>query len=247
LPEAAGEAMEALLTDRLAEAAREPVVRTPPPPPRPAVDIERALSAAPALREAPSTPLPPLRAVEPEAPALVAAPVPVPTPAPVASAPAGEIADVVRELAASEGATFRPAPSLFRDFAIRCRQSGIASAHVDLAAFRRLFAFALAGTDRLGEPLRGLVEQLGAQVDDDVLAPYLALVIAAATGSAMPDEEELGRLYGSASPSRVRRLLAHLERLGLIVVREDFGGERSITVPGIAAMIDEQNRIALAS
>lgn len=120
-------------------------------------------------------------------------------------------------------------------------------AHVDLAAFRRLFAFALAGADRLDEPLRALVGQLGTQVDDDVLAPYLALVIAAATGAAMPDEEELGRLYGSASPSRVRRLLAHLERLGLIVVREDFGGERSITVPGIAEMLDQQTRIALAS
>ena len=35
-------------------------------------------------------------------------------------------------------------------------------------------------------------------------------------------EDELGRLYGSASPSRVRRLLDHLERQGRIVVREDW-------------------------
>lgn len=241
LPDAPGEAMEALLTDRLAEAARDPAPRAPAPLPRPAVEIERALSAAPALREVPPVP-PTLRAVEAEAPAPAA-----PTPIAAASEPAGAIVDVVRELAATEGATFRPATALFRDFAIRCRQSGIASAHVDLAAFRRLFAFALAGVDRLDTPLRGIVEQLGAQVDDDVLAPYLALVIAAANGDPMPDEEELGRLYGSASPSRVRRLLDHLERLGLIVVREDFGGERSITVPGIAERIAEQTRIALAS
>ena len=241
LPDAPGEAMEALLTDRLAEAARDPAPRAPAPLPRPAVEIERALSAAPALREVPPVP-PTLRAVEAEAPAPAA-----PAPIAAASEPAGAIVDVVRELAATEGATFRPATALFRDFAIRCRQSGIASAHVDLAAFRRLFAFALAGVDRLDVPLRGIVEQLGAQVDDDVLAPYLALVIAAANGDPMPDEEELGRLYGSASPSRVRRLLDHLERLGLIVVREDFGGERSITVPGIAERIAEQTRIALAS
>ena len=241
LPDAPGEAMEALLTDRLAEAARDPAPRAPAPLPRPAVEIERALSAAPALREVPPVP-PTLRAVEAEAPAPAA-----PAPIAAASEPAGAIVDVVRELAATEGATFRPATALFRDFAIRCRQSGIASAHVDLAAFRRLFAFALAGVDRLDAPLRGIVEQLGAQVDDDVLAPYLALVIAAANGDPMPDEEELGRLYGSASPSRVRRLLDHLERLGLIVVREDFGGERSITVPGIAEMLDQQTRIALAS
>ena len=92
----------------------------------------------------------------------------------------------------------------------------------------------------------GLVA-LAAQVDDDVLAPYLALVIAAASGDSMPGEEELGRLYGSASPSRVRRLLDHLERMGLIVVREDFGGERSITVPGVDEWRAEQSRIALAS
>ncbi len=241
LPDAPGEAMEALLTDRLAEAALDPAPRAPAPLPRPAVEIERALSAAPTLREVPPVP-PTLRAVEAEAPAPAA-----PAPIAAASEPAGTIVDVVRELAATEGATFRPATALFRDFAIRCRQSGIASAHVDLAAFRRLFAFALAGVDRLDAPLRGIVEQLGAQVDDDVLAPYLALVIAAANGDPMPDEEELGRLYGSASPSRVRRLLDHLERLGLIVVREDFGGERSITVPGIAERIAEQTRIALAS
>jgi hypothetical protein len=246
LPDAPGEAMEALLTDRLAEAAREPVARTPAPPPRPAVEIERALSAAPALREPPPAPpaAPALRAVEAETPAPAA---PAPVAASAAAEPAGDIADVVRELAASEGASFRPATALFRDFAIRCRQSGIASAHVDLATFRRLFAFALAGVDRVDEPLRGIVEQLAGAVDDDVLAPYLALVIAAATGDPMPDEEELARLYGSASPSRVRRLLEHLERLGLIVVREDFGGERSITVPGVAERLAEQTRIALAS
>lgn len=240
LPDAPGEAMEALLTDRLAEAAREPAPRTPAPPPRPAVEIEQALSAAPVLRPAPPT----LRAVEPDAPAPIE-PAPASTPPPAASAEG--IAGVVRELAASEGATFRPATALFRDFAIRCRQLGIASAHVDLAAFRRLFAFALAGVDGLEEPLRGLVEQQAARVDDDVLAPYLALVIAAASGDPMPGEEELARLYGSASPSRVRRLLDHLERMGLIVVREDFGGERSITVPGVDAWRAEQSRIALAS
>jgi hypothetical protein len=43
------------------------------------------------------------------------------------------------------------------------------------------------------------------------------------------------RLYGSASPSRVRRLLDHLERQGRIVVREDFGGARSISVPVLPA------------
>ena len=72
-----------------------------------------------------------------------------------------------------------------------------------------------------------------AGVDDDVLAPYLAMLVAEVLGEPMPDEEELARLYGSSSPSRIRRLLDHLERNGLIVVREEFGGERVITVPGL--------------
>jgi hypothetical protein len=94
-----------------------------------------------------------------------------------------------------------------------------------------LFAFAITGLDSVEGETRDAIERAAQGVEDDVLAPYLALLIAAHRGTAMPDEEELGRLYGSASPSRVRRLLDHLERQGRIVVREEFGGERSITVP----------------
>ncbi|GAB4473507.1 MAG: ATP-binding protein [Erythrobacter tepidarius] len=243
LPDAPGETMQALLTDRLADAAREPAPRAPAPPARPAREIEHTLSSAPALRPMPPAP-PVLRTVDQDPPVPV-----LPEPASTAMPALAEdgIAAVVGELAASEGATFRSATVLFRDFAIRCRQRGIPSAHVDLAAFRRLFAFALAGVDRLEPPLRSLVVELAAQVEEDVLAPYLALVIAAATGDPMPHEEDLARLYGSTSPSRVRRLLDHLERVGLIVVREGFGGERSITVPGVEKWRAEQSRIALAS
>lgn len=141
---------------------------------------------------------------------------------------------MVRAIAASPDATFRPAPALFRDFAIRCRQQGIASAHVDITRFRRMFACEIGGLARLDGALRAAVDTIIAGVADDVLAPYLALAVAEALGEPMPDEDELGRLYGSASPSRIRRLLDHLERSGLIVVREEFGGGRVIIVPGIA-------------
>jgi hypothetical protein len=231
LPEAGPEAMEALLTDRLTEAASDPAPRrTAPPPPRPVVDLEAALSARPPL---PAASLP---APEPT-------PEPVSAIAPLAPVPTDTAEDIVRELAASEGATFRPLPGLFRDFAMLCRQRGIPSAHIDLARFRRLFACAIAGLDRLEGPARAAVEQLIEGVGDDVLAPYLALAVAEALGDPMPDEDELARLYGSSSPSRIRRLLDHLERAGLIVVREEFGGGRIITVPGIAAQ-DTASRAA---
>ncbi|WP_379921766.1 helicase HerA domain-containing protein [Erythrobacter sp. R86502] len=232
LPEADGDAMEALLTDRLAEAATDTVIRrpAPPPPPRPAADLENAMRTAPpplapTIRE--DVPLKPKPDTQP--PASVPAP---PDPA-VSDNEAGSVEDVVRALAASEGATFRPATSLFRDFAIRCRQQGIASAQVDLPRFRRLFACEIGGLTQLAPSVRSQIEGLIAGVDDDVLAPYVAMVIAEVLNAPMPDEEELARLYGSSSPSRIRRLLDHLERSGLIVVREEFGGGRIITVPGL--------------
>jgi hypothetical protein len=226
LPEADGEAMEALLTDRLTEAASEPVARRPAPPPRPAVEIEQALRAVPA-------PVPPALPL-PQAAAAEAIPAPAPPPPPTAPSSAATPEDVVRELTLSEGATFRPATALFRDFAIRCRQQGVASAHIDIARFRRLFACEIGGLGQLEGAVRADVEGLIAGVEDDVLAPFLAMAVAEALGAPMPDEDELARLYGSSSPSRIRRLLDHLERSGLIVVREEFGGGRIITVPGVA-------------
>jgi len=221
LPEAAEGAMEALLTERLTEAAAQPQpVRRVPPPPPPRAAVEDAIAHAPVLPELAPTAAPPAPQTEPPPPAAAEP-----------AEPAEGIAGVIREIALADGATFRPAAALFRDFAIRCRQQGIASAHVDLARFRRMFAFVASGLDQLPASDQQAITPLAEGVEDDVLAPYLALLIAAHRGAAMPDEEELGRLYGSASPSRVRRLLDHLERQGLIVVREDFGGERSITVP----------------
>lgn len=244
LPDAPGDEMEALLNDRLAEAAIDQPLRKPPTPPsRPAADLEQALMSVPPLPAPDASPpqkpatnepaMMPARPQDPDAPSPRLRDV---NPASNADNAQPGIEDVVREIAASDGATFRTATALFRDFAIRCRQRGIASAHIDIARFRRLFAFEIAGAERLTAPARTQVEAMAGAVDDDVLAPYLAILVAAANGAPMPDEGELARLYGSSSPSRVRRLLDHLERSGLIVVREDFGGERSIRVPGMAEL-----------
>lgn len=235
LPEAAEGAMEALLTDRLAEAAaaQPPLVRRAPPPQPPRADLEEALARPRDLPEVTRTPEPlasPVPAPEARAPR----PAPLTAPAPVTGGGTTP-EEVVRTIALAEGATYRPAAASFRDFAIRCRHVGIASAHIDIARFRRMFAHAVSGLDLLESEAQAAIAAAADGVDDDCLAPYLAILIAAHCGHAMPDEDELGRLYGSASPSRVRRLLDHLERQGRIVVREDFGGERSITVPLLPA------------
>lgn len=245
LPDAPGDEMEAMLTDRLSEAVAETVTSAPRPAPvlRPAAELEQALSAAvpvsaPISKSGQQQPSDPEQKVsmkdeEPDSPTSQNGREIAAVDAVHATDRAYEVADIVRELAAGKDATFRPAASLFRDFAVLCRQRSVASAHIDIGRFRRLFACQIGGLERLEGDARAIAEQMIEGIDDDVLAPYLAMIVAAALGEAMPDEEALALLYGSSSPSRVRRLLDHLERRGLIVVREEFGGERTVSVPDV--------------
>lgn len=215
LPNAAPEEMEALLLDELAgEAAKA----APPPPPPPAPKPEQ-LEASIVRQEAERGP---------------AADVP---------GPAGDVNEqveaIIAEMARGEGSTFQSASALYQGFLVRCRQQRLVGPLPDMTAFRRLFAIASAGLERLDEPVRARILQLGEAVPDDVLAPYLAVAAAAAEGLSAPDDEELARVYGSSSPGRIRRLLEHMERLGLVVVRQDFGGGRTLIVPGVEAVSGE--------
>ena len=228
LPQASGEDLEALLHSELAEEAAKPAP-PPPPPPKPAADLELAITARAAEQ-----------AQRSESGEHTASDVSSPedqTP----TAPQDNDAALTRvivELAAEEGATFQSSAALFRNFAQRCRQQGVPSAHVDMLEFRRLFAFAAAGLHELPEKLRETIEELSQAVPEDVLAPYLALAVSVARGASAPDEDELARVYGTSSPSRIRRLLEHMERQGLIVVREEFGGGRTIIVVGLEDLAD---------
>lgn len=153
--------------------------------------------------------------------------------APNAGERAEKIEQVLSTLAREDGATFQPASQLYQTFMMRCRAEGIGGVPLDMTVFRRRFAIASARLERLDDDLRHRVLALAEGVDDDVVAPYLAIVAAAAEGYPSPDEDELARVYGTSSPGRIRRLLEHLERLGLVVVREEFGGGRSISVPAL--------------
>ncbi len=211
LPQADAAEMGELLHADLAEEAAEKVHQPPPPPP-PAPPPVEELAQSMAAKAEPDETL-------------------------SAETAAGDVDSVLAEMAAEEGATFRPIATSFRDFATRCRQQGVASAHIDMPTFRRMFAFASAGVGALEDGQRERVEAMAQGVADDVLAPYLAIVVSAARGNGTPDEEHLARVYGTASPGRIRRLLEHLEKTGLISVHEDFGGERTITVPGIEHVV----------
>ena len=149
--------------------------------------------------------------------------------------PQGEIDAAVDgilfEMAVEEGCTFQPPAKLFQDFSVRCRMQRITAGQVGMAQFRRRFAMALAGvTDASASPWREILRVAGS-LSDDLLAPFLVIAHAAHTGAPCPDDHELARIYGTNSLGRIRRLLEHYERSGLIVVRTDFSGRRSVAIP----------------
>jgi hypothetical protein len=143
---------------------------------------------------------------------------------------------ILADMAAEEDCTYRATPVLFQDFAVRCRMQRIADPGLDLAGFRRRFAVALAGGEDAGDAMWQAVLGLAARVPDDLLAPFLLIARAAVDGRPCPDDGALARAYGTRSAGRIRRLLDYLEKHGLIVVRTDFGGRRSVGLPELGVV-----------
>ncbi|WP_241461728.1 helicase HerA domain-containing protein [Aurantiacibacter luteus] len=151
----------------------------------------------------------------------------------LSEAEAAEVARaVMAEMAGEDGCSFLPAATLFQDFTVRCRMRGLKDHGLDAADFRKRFSRALAGLD-LEEPdgqdarLMGLADTIPAEL----MAPFLAIGKAAIAGEPCPDDEALAVLYGTRSVGRARRMLEHLEKSDLVVVRTDFSGRRSVAIP----------------
>ena len=146
---------------------------------------------------------------------------------------AASIAEILGDMAAEDSSSFQPAAVRYQDFSVRCRMRRIAGNALDLPAFRRRMAMALAGIFDPSEAEWVDVLRAARDVPDDLLAPFLLIASAAQEGRPCPDDEVLAQAYGSRSPSRIRRLLEHMEKSELIVVRTDFGGRRSVGVPAL--------------
>jgi len=151
------------------------------------------------------------------------------------SLPQAEVQDIMAQIMADiveePECTYQPIASLYQDFTVRCRMKKIGAHAGDVTQFRRRFAMALAGIFRpLDEEWAALLG-LSRAVPDDLLAPFLVIARAAIDEAPCPDDEALARAYGTSSPGRIRRLLDHLEKSGLIVVKTDYGGRRSIGIP----------------
>lgn len=212
LPDTAPADMAVLLTSGLAaEAAR--VAPPPPPPPAPRVEEVEQIIARAEERQLP------------------------PTAESAASPQAGEVAQridrIIAEMANEEGAAFQSATAQYQTFLTRCRRERLVGPMPDMRGFRRRFAIAGAGMDSIDDATRARILALADTVEEDLLAPFLVIACAAHAGETVLDEDALARAYGTSSPGRIRRLLDHLERQGMIVVREDFGGSRTLMVPGL--------------
>ena len=142
------------------------------------------------------------------------------------------IRTVLQEMAGEEGCTFQPTAALFQDFSVRCRMRGLKAHGLDATEFRKRFALAVAGFTSI-EPDEQTQRflSLAQSVAEELLTPFLAIARAAVAGEACPEDEELAVLYGTRSLGRARRMLDYLERSGLIVVRTDFGGRRTMAIP----------------
>lgn len=141
------------------------------------------------------------------------------------------IITALAEMLADPDCAFHPESFLYQDFSVRCRMQRLAKVPLDLAQFRRRFALAKGGVfDPADEKWRELLDA-ASRLADDMLAPFVAIARAAIEGAACPDDDALGRAYGTRSPGRIRRLVEYMEKQGAIVVRSDFGGRRSIGIP----------------
>lgn len=143
------------------------------------------------------------------------------------------LSEILAEMAHDDGSTFQPTAVLYQDFSVRCRMRRIPGNALDLATFRRRLAMAMAGIADPSDDRWADLARLARTVPDDVLGPFLVLARAAQEGEPCPNDETLARVYGTTSPGRIRRLIEHLEKSGLIVVRTDFGGRRSVGIPGL--------------
>ncbi|MCD7058968.1 ATP-binding protein [Pelagibacterium xiamenense] len=213
LPEARGEdAAELIFTPGADEDIRQPVRRTPQPAPRPTADILAQLSAPP--------PEPPDAGLFPEIDEKERE---------------DAIAAVLAEILEDPDASYRSVAVLYQDFLVRCRIRRVPGAPPDLADFKRRFAVARAGVDT-GTEQSEVWQQamaLAQTLSDDLQGVFLVLARAAVAGHPCPSDATLARAYGSHSTGRARRVLAHFEERDLIVLREDYSGNRIAAFPDL--------------
>jgi hypothetical protein len=214
LPEAEPQDLRTMLFAEMELAA------APPPPPKP-----KPVAATELIR----------RIADQEAAGESADDIQTAPPAPTVDAAEIDaiIESALRDMLADADSLFQPDAFLYQDFSVRCRMRRLSAVPLDLGEFRRRFALAKGGIFDPAAPEWEELLDVAARLPDDMLAPFLLIARAAMEGAPCPDDEALGRAYGTHSPGRVRRLIDYMEKQGAIVVRSSFAGQRSIGIPAL--------------
>ena len=121
-----------------------------------------------------------------------------------------------------------PIAQLYQDYETRCRLQGV-TASQPLERFRRRMAMAVAGLEP-DDDWENLWELANA-LPDEMWAPFLGLARAARADEECPDDATLAALYGTSSPRRAQRMLDAMAETGLIAVRVDMMGRRTVSLP----------------
>lgn len=144
----------------------------------------------------------------------------------------------LREILQEGGGVFRATSVLYQDFLVRCRIRRIGDAPLSLSAFRRRLAMAQAGIDPAEVEARDSpwseVLAMANALPEEAQGVFLVLARAAFHRNPCPSDAAIGRVYGTSSPRRARRLLAFLEERQAIVCRQDRQGRRIVAIPGVA-------------
>jgi hypothetical protein len=178
---------------------------------------------------------PPLPAPQPAAPTIqelmrsIAAPAPQPAPdLPELGEAEEEAVRLAAVTAIAAEASRLPVAQLYQDYEMRCRMQGVTGSE-PLDRFRRRLAMAVAGLER--DQDWDEIWSLALALPDDMWAPFLGLARAARAGEECPDDARLAELYGTSSPRRAQRMLDHIAGVGLIAMRLDLMGRRSVSLP----------------
>ncbi|MCA1956378.1 ATP-binding protein [Zymomonas sp.] len=130
---------------------------------------------------------------------------------------------------------YRQANLLYPEFTIGCRMHGLSTPPLDLTAFTKRLTIAKAGlsNDDLQDELWQPALKAASILEEDIQAVFLFLAKSAKENAPCPDDEMIARIYGTRSAGRARRLIGYMENQGIIAIRTDFGGRRSITLPAL--------------
>lgn len=144
------------------------------------------------------------------------------------------IEDILGQMLGEEKAAQQGAEALHRDFQLRCRIRRLGRLTPDLGDFRRritIFRAKTAFPEGADEEAWGRAIDVAARLAGDMQSVFLYLSRAAVAGQPCPGDEDIAKFFGSASPSRARRMLGQLEQTELIVARTDFDQRRIIAFP----------------